>query len=98
MKAMAKEICLEMSYRNGKPFAGYLYFTDKRQEGAAKTRQMAPGLVVDFAADGCPLGIEIVHPAIVTPEAVNSLLAELGQEAMDEQELAPLRQVLALAS
>jgi len=64
-----------------------------RREGdwACRSRKAAEGLVVDYAEDGRPIGIEIVSPSIVTVEAVNRVLADLRQDAIEAEELAPLR-------
>ncbi|MDD4889801.1 MAG: DUF2283 domain-containing protein [Phycisphaerae bacterium] len=84
-----KNLFLEMTYRGGRPVIGYLYLA-RSGEKAASTREMAPGLVVDFAADGQPIGIEILHPSLTKRDQVNALLRELRQEPVPDDELAPL--------
>ena len=49
------------------------------------------GLLVDYAKDGRPLGIEITAPSQTSLGAINRLLRELGQRPMTRAELAPLR-------
>ena len=48
------------------------------------------GLVVDFAADGRAIGIEIVSPKRVDVAGLNALLARLGQEPVAPEDLGPL--------
>ncbi|HUT56743.1 MAG TPA: DUF2283 domain-containing protein [Phycisphaerae bacterium] len=81
---------LEVTYRQGKPLAAYLHLPGRRSDRAARSRKAAPGLVVDYAEDGRAIGIEITSPKSVTLEAVNSILAELHQQALAEEELSPL--------
>jgi len=60
-------------------------------EKSVRTKQAAPGLLVDFAADGRPGGVEITSPRPVTVEALNTVLDELYVERLDSDEAAPLR-------
>ena len=87
---MAADVYLEMSYSHGKPMAGYLYLPRQDGDQAVRSREATAGLVVDYASDGRPIGIEIVSPSAVSIEAINDLLAELHQEALTEEDLAPL--------
>jgi hypothetical protein len=47
-------------------------------------------LVVDFASNGTPIGIEITAPRKVSLVALNELLAELGEVALSAQEYGPV--------
>ena len=59
------ERCLQVTYRKGHPFAAYLYLSRATSERSLRTEATADGLlVVDFAADGNPIGIEITAPAL----------------------------------
>ena len=87
---MTREVYLEITYRHGEPVAGYLYLPRREGDRAVRSRKTDHGLVVDFAEDGRPIGIEITSPSAVSPAAVNSLLAELHQETLTQEELAPL--------
>lgn len=51
---------------------------------------MAPGLVVDFASSGAPLGIEITAPSRVTLEDMNRVLVMLSQPPASREEVKPL--------
>ncbi len=44
---------LQITYRKGRGFAAYLYRTEASPDGL---------LVVDYAADGRPIGVEITAP------------------------------------
>lgn len=48
-------------------------------------------LVVDYDANGQPMGVEITAPVAVSLERLNSLLAELGEAPLPEQDYLPLR-------
>ncbi len=87
---MGNGVYLEMTYRKGKPFVGYLSLNRRPGDYAADTKKLAPGLVVDFASDGRPIGIEIVSPSVVTAESINALLRQLQHDPLPEEELAPL--------
>ncbi|MCK6475891.1 MAG: DUF2283 domain-containing protein [Phycisphaerales bacterium] len=69
---------LEITFRGGKPFAAYLYLPRKDGDQAQGTRELAPGIIADFAADGRPIGLEFLSPASVTAQAVNAALRQLG--------------------
>jgi len=46
--------------------------------------------LIDYAADGSPLGIEIISPGVVTEEEINAAFERLGVEppSMDERSAA----------
>ena len=79
-----------MTYRRGKALAGYLYLPRKNRDSVHHSKETAQSLVVDYAEDGRPIGIEIVDPAGASFERINELLAELHQRALAKEELAPL--------
>lgn len=87
---MNEEVYLELTYRHGKPFAGYLHLPRKEGDRVVRSRKAAAELVVDYAADGRAIGIEIISPSAISPDDINKLLAELDQQAMGADELAPL--------
>jgi hypothetical protein len=87
---MTEPVYLELTYRDGKPFAGYLWLPRRPGDAAARSRKAAAGLVVDYAEDGRPIGIEIVSPSHVSPSDMKALLAELHCDWVSEKVLAPL--------
>jgi uncharacterized protein YuzE len=85
------ERSLQITYRKGRPLAAYLYLAHPTGERSAKTEASPDGLiVVDYGADGRPIGIEITAPEAVTLERLNGLLRELGQPPLPESEFRPL--------
>jgi uncharacterized protein YuzE len=82
---------LQVTYRKGKPFAAYIYLAHAPGTKSARTEEIAPELVIDYAADGSPLGIEIVSPGYVTLNEINEVFDRLGIERPSSTELAPLR-------
>jgi hypothetical protein len=81
---------LEVTYRNGRPFAAYYRPLGVRPRKSARCKEVKPGMVIDFAADGSPLGIEIIEPQRLTVSAFNRVLRALGFPRATASDLAPL--------
>ncbi len=81
---------MEITYRGGKPLAGYLYLPREADDTVARSRKAAPGLVVDYSPDGRPIGVEVTGPSSVSLDAINQVLTELHLETLDRDEFAPL--------
>ena len=81
---------LDISYRNGKPFAAYLFLPRRADDRSARTERFGEILVIDCAPDGRPIGIEIVHPQAVTIDEINRALAHVNQSALRAEDVAPL--------
>ncbi len=81
---------LEVTYRAGRPIAGYFCLPRREGDRSAQVECADGGLVVDFALDGRPIGIEITSPALLDLSRFNALLAGLGQELVTREDLAPL--------
>jgi Protein of unknown function (DUF2283) len=84
-----RERYVEITFRKGKPFAAYVYLPRRVGVKSARTAEAAPGVLVDYAASGEPIGLEITAPAHVTAAQVNVVLEMLGLEAMAPEELTP---------
>ena len=82
---------LEVTFRRGKPMAGYLYLSRRPGDRVAHSHPIDDTLVVDRTADGRAIGIEILDPAAVTPDRLNALLVELHEPELPAAEFAPLR-------
>jgi uncharacterized protein YuzE len=82
---------LQVTYRKGKPFAAYIYLAHAPGTKSARTEQIGPELLIDYAADGSPLGIEIVSPGYVSEDEIVTIFDRLGLERPSAAELAPLR-------
>jgi uncharacterized protein YuzE len=81
---------LEVTFRDGRPVAGYLYLARKPGDTSARTERRDAGLLLDFAADGRPIGIEITAPSKLSLATLNQVLAEINEEPVDQAELSPL--------
>ena len=81
---------LEVTYRHGRPLAAYYYLPRGDGDRSVRAERFAGGLVVDFAGDGRPIGIEITAPSRLVLGELNQLLARLGQNPVAREDLAPL--------
>ena len=81
---------LEVTFRHGQPFAAYLHLHRQPRQRPTKQRRVEPGMVVDLAADGTAVGIELTAPSQVSLPVLNKLLKELGLAPMQRIDLAPL--------
>ena len=81
---------LEVTFRNGRPVAAYLYLPRNADDRSARTERREGGLLIDFTADGRAIGIEISAPESLSLAALNLALADLNEEPATVQELAPL--------
>lgn len=85
-----KRSYLQVTYRRGRPLAAYYYLPRRDGDRSVRTERAPGGFVVDFAADGRPIGIELVSPAELALAQFNQLLSSLGQETVVADDLAPL--------
>jgi len=86
------ERSLQVTFRKGQPFAAYLHLSHATGEKSAKTVPSPDGLlVVDYAPNGQPIGVEITAPLAVPLERLNRLLADLGESPLTEQDYLPVR-------
>jgi hypothetical protein len=86
-----KETYLEVTFRQGKPIAAYLYLQRQPGEKSYRTSTANPGLVIDFNRSGRPIGIEITAPEKVTVTTLNKVLNSLGLPLVSRSDLAPLQ-------
>jgi len=85
------ERSLQITFRKGHAFAAYLYLARPPGERSARSVASADGLlVIDYAGDGRPIGIEITAPEVLTRDRLNALLESLGEPPVLEQEFRPL--------
>ena len=85
-----QEQYLEVTFRQGKPIAAYLYLPRATGEKSVRTTEAIPGILVDFAVSGAPIGLEITAPTQVTVGQINTVLQMFGGKPMAPEELAPL--------
>ncbi|HYB99749.1 MAG TPA: DUF2283 domain-containing protein [Candidatus Limnocylindrales bacterium] len=81
---------LEVTFRHGKPIAGYYYLPRPTKQKSYRTEKLSSGLLVDYNRAGRPIGIEITAPGEISLTVVNRVLRRLGQQPLQKQELAPL--------
>jgi hypothetical protein len=81
---------LEVTFRKGKPLAGYYYLPRRPGDVSVRSEKYAEGLVVDYASDGRPIGIEFTSPTHTTLADVNRVLTALHAEPASHADLAPL--------
>jgi hypothetical protein len=82
---------LEVTYRKGRPLAAYYYLPRRPSDVSVRTRRVEPGLVIDFARGGRPIGIEITTPTKFSLAAFNRVLKSLGLSAASPSTVAPVR-------
>lgn len=85
-----KHACLAVTYRKGRLIAAYYSLPRRNGDHSVRTERQESGLIVDYAEDGRPIGIEITSPSTTEPSQLRQLLARLGFETVDEREFAPL--------
>ncbi len=81
---------LDVTFRNGKPFAAYLYLSLELGRKCCTSREAAQGMVIDLDTEGQPIGIEITAPSELTLAAINEVMEELRQPVLTPAEFAPL--------
>jgi uncharacterized protein YuzE len=86
-----KHSYLEVTYRKGLPLAAYYYLPRPDDAKNVRTEHMDGGLLVDYSADGKPIGVEITSPAEFNFAQVNQLLERLGYKQATREDFAPLR-------
>ena len=85
---------LQVTYRRGQVLAAYLTLSHLTGEKSARSSASPDGLlIVDYAASGRPLGVEITAPQAVRLDRLNDLLAELGEPRLAEHDYKPARAV-----
>jgi hypothetical protein len=87
---MMQESYLEVTFRHGKPVAGYYYLPRRAGQKSYRTERLDAGLLVDYGRGGRPIGIEITAPSELSLPAMNRVLRRLGHEPVGRAEIAPL--------
>jgi uncharacterized protein YuzE len=83
-------VSIQITYRRGRPFAAYIYLNRKPGERSARTEEVSSDLLVDYAEDGRPIGIEVVTPESVSLDEVYALFDRLGLGRPSAADLSPL--------
>ena len=80
---------LEITYRQGKPFAAYLYLDRRAGDKAERTERHGEWLI-DFSADNRAIGIEFTRVGTVDLAELNRVLEAINQPILSMTDLAPL--------
>ena len=86
-----KSSYLEVTFRRGRPLAAYLYLARAPGDRSDHVEPAGSGLLVDYTADGKPIGIEITAPAQVGSAELNRVLGRLHAPAVTDEDIAPRR-------
>jgi hypothetical protein len=68
-----------------------LYLPRAAGTSSARTKQAAPGILLDYSDKDEPIGVEITAPTHVTADQVNDVLKAIGLASLSPEDLAPLR-------
>ena len=88
---MRIEMDLTISYKEGKAYAAYLTFPRPVRARVHRTREMAPGIFVEFDRDSQVLGIEMLDPRHATWTKLNQIMRRLQMPPLDREWVRPLR-------
>ena len=66
-----KRTYLEVTCRQGRPIAAYLYLPPGKEDKCVRTAKADPGMIIDFAQDGRVIGIEMTALILVTASNLN---------------------------
>jgi hypothetical protein len=80
---------LEITYRQGKPFAAYLYLDRRAGDKADRTERHGEWLI-DFTADSRAIGIEFTRVGAVDLAELNRVLEAIHQPKLTMTDLIPL--------
>ncbi len=81
---------LTISYRGGEPYAAYLTLAHPLKAKVYRTRALENEILVDFARDGQPLGIELLDPRRTTLTRLNRIMRRLRLPPLRQEMVRPL--------
>jgi len=68
----------------------YLYVQRQTGDRSARTVEVTPDVLADYAADGRLIGVEFIAPEHLTREVIADIVRRLDLPAGSTDELAPL--------
>ena len=86
-----KESYLEVTFRHGRPVAAYYYLPRRPGQKSHRTSRVEPGMIIDFARNGRPIGVEMTAPGLISQAALNRVLKQYGLPMVRRTDLAPLK-------
>jgi hypothetical protein len=75
-----REPYLEVTYRKGKPLAAYLYLPRRLGDVSARVESRGDGYLVDWTAEGRPIGIEMPSPSLFSAGKLTEILSKVSQD------------------
>lgn len=84
-------LSVQITYRHGKPFAAYIYLPRPSELRSVRTERVSAEVLIDYAEDGSPLGIEIVSPSHTTLDEIHAAFDRIGIARPAPAELEPLK-------
>jgi uncharacterized protein YuzE len=85
-----KNVHLEVTYEDGRPWVAYLYLPRKQNETSQHSIEAEPNMVLDINREGRLIGIELLTPEQVTLAAIYAVLEEYGIEPLGKAVLKTL--------
>lgn len=80
---------VQVTYRGGKPLAAYIYLSGRKGRKSVRTEEFRPNVLIDYAADGSPLGVEVLSLRL-TSDDLYAVFDHLGLDRPDPHELQPI--------
>mgnify|MGYP000202236030 CR=1 FL=1 len=62
----------------------------RADDRSARSERAEHGIIIDYAEDGRPIGLEITAPEAAAVEQINAVLRAIGQPTVRAADLAPL--------
>ena len=87
---MLRHPFLEVTYRKGRPLAGYLHLRGAPPDERCRTEEIRPCVLVDIGGDGEGVGIEFLSPGSVTVEDVEAIGRRFRGVEVPTEDLAPI--------
>jgi len=84
---------LKITYRHGLFLAAYYSFAVRGKARGHRTREMEPGLLVDFTRSGRPIGVEILDPKKASLSALNRIMRTIGLPPLKRADVRPLHAI-----
>jgi uncharacterized protein YuzE len=78
----------QVTYRNGKFFAAYLYLAEPKGERRPRTKRLSGAVLLDLDEQDNAIGVEILSREALNADVLNELLKPHGVRTIQPQELA----------
>ncbi|MCB9932097.1 MAG: DUF2283 domain-containing protein [Planctomycetes bacterium] len=78
---------LQVTFRDGKFFAAYLYLAEPKGEHRPKTKRLSGSVLLDIDEQGNAVGVEILSRDGLDADTLNALLKPYGVRTIQPREL-----------